>query len=65
MGTSERDIAELSAEIDRLKSVLMAARSEALSQAEDEGLWFVAETAPESYLQEALRRLHRAVDGGK
>lgn len=31
-------------------------------QAEDEGLWFVARTAPEDYLQQALRRLHKAVE---
>ena len=27
-------------------------------QAEDEGLWFVAATAPEAYLQQELRKLH-------
>lgn len=31
-------------------------------QAEDEGLWFEAQTAGEAYLQEALRRLHAAVE---
>jgi hypothetical protein len=31
-------------------------------QAEDEGLWFVAETAPEAYLQMHLRRLHALVE---
>ena len=31
-------------------------------QAEDEGLWFDAATAPEAYLQEALRHLHTAVE---
>ena len=34
-------------------------------QAEDEALWFVAQTAPEAYLQQALRRLHAAVEGEK
>ena len=33
-------------------------------QAEDEGLWFQAETAAEAYLQQELRRLHRVVEGG-
>ncbi len=28
------------------------------SQAEDDGLWFIAQTAPEDYLQRELRRLH-------
>lgn len=31
-------------------------------QAEDDGLWFVATTAPEAYLQQELRRLHAAVE---
>jgi hypothetical protein len=31
-------------------------------QAEDEGLWFVAQTAPEAYLQQELRRLHAAIE---
>lgn len=31
-------------------------------QAEDEGLWFVAQTAPEAYLQAALRKLHAAIE---
>lgn len=31
-------------------------------QAEDEGLWFMATTAAEAYLQAALRRLHAAVE---
>ena len=31
-------------------------------QANDEGLWFDAETAPEVYLQWALRRLHEVIE---
>lgn len=31
-------------------------------QAEDDGLWFVAQTAPEAYLQQELRRLHTAIE---
>jgi hypothetical protein len=31
-------------------------------QAADDGLWFIAATAPEAYLQAALRRLHAAVE---
>ena len=30
--------------------------------AEDEGLWFIAETAAEAYLQQELRRLCGAID---
>jgi hypothetical protein len=32
-------------------------------QANDEGLWFEAKTAPEAYLQNALRRLHATIEG--
>ena len=31
-------------------------------QAEDEGLWFIAKTAPEAYLQQELRKLHAIVE---
>lgn len=31
-------------------------------QAADDGLWFVAETCAEAYLQQALRRLHAAIE---
>ena len=31
-------------------------------QAEDEGLWFIVETASEAYLQMHLRRLHALVE---
>lgn len=40
-----------------------AARAVIEEQTEDEGLWFVAKTAPEAYLQQELRRLHRAIEG--
>lgn len=32
-------------------------------QADDEGLWFHAETAAEAYVQQALRRLHAIIEG--
>ena len=31
-------------------------------QADDEALWFEATTAPEAYLQAALRRLHEVIE---
>ena len=34
-------------------------------QANDEGLWFYAQTAPEAYLQQELRRLHAIIEGEK
>ena len=44
-------------------AVQSAARSIAAEQAEDAGLWFVAETVSEAHLQAALRRLTTAVEG--
>jgi len=32
------------------------------NQAEDEGLWFEAKTAPEAYLQHHLRLLHATIE---
>lgn len=31
-------------------------------QAEDEGIWFIAQTAAEAYLQQELRRLHATIE---
>jgi hypothetical protein len=31
-------------------------------QAEDAGLWFIARTASEDYLQRALRELHKVIE---
>ncbi len=33
------------------------------AQAEDYGLWFNAQTATEAYLQQALRELHKVIEG--
>ena len=54
--TGPRD--DLSAD-DRLRLI----RELVAAQAEDEGLWFVAETAAEAYLQQELRRLHAMIEG--
>jgi len=32
-------------------------------QANDDGLWFQAETCAEAYLQQELRRLHATIEG--
>lgn len=44
-------------------ATLGRARALVNKQAEDGGFWFIAMTAPEAYLQQALRRLHAAVKG--
>lgn len=47
--------------LDRLERI----RALTDEQAEDEGLWFFAQTAPEAYLQQELRRLHAVIEGSK
>lgn len=49
-------------EILRLRGIIIDAFAVVIEQAKDEGLWFVAETAPEAYLQAALRRLHAVIE---
>jgi hypothetical protein len=44
------------------KLALDAIREMVDQQAEDQGLWFRAETAPEAYLQQELRKLHAEVE---
>jgi len=44
------------------KGDLDAVRAIVDEQAEDEGLWFIAPTAPEAYLQQELRRLHAVIE---
>ncbi len=46
-----------------LLEALAKAQSLVKKQAEDEGLWSQATTIHEAYLQQALRELHRAVEG--
>lgn len=47
---------------EQVAGVLSASRRLVNEQAEDEGLWFVAESVTEAYLQNALRKLHAAVE---
>jgi len=44
------------------KQKLDAIQAVVNEQAEDVGLWFDAVTAPESYLQQELRRLHAVIE---
>ena len=46
----------------RAKTLAHRLRSMVDEQAEDEGLWFEADTAPEAYLQQELRKLHAEVE---
>ena len=48
---------------DQERSDATALKRIVAEQAEDDGLWFIARTAPGAYLQRALRRLHAAIEG--
>jgi hypothetical protein len=50
---------------DEARSKLGKIQSLVNEQAEDEGLWFKAVTAPEAYLQQELRKLHAAIEAPK
>jgi len=54
-GTEYDDLMDCKEQLSKIKAL-------ANEQAEDEGLWFIAITAPEAYLQHELRKLHRAID---
>jgi DNA repair exonuclease SbcCD ATPase subunit len=58
----EDQLAEAKAEIEKLQEIVN-------KQAEDPGLWFMAQYASEAYLQAALRELHAQIEalrpGGK
>ncbi len=44
------------------KTVLVDIMKLVNKQAEDEGLWFNAQTAGEAYLQNELRKLHHSIE---
>ena len=46
------------------RAQLAKLRALVAEQAEDPALWFRSRTAPEAYLQAALRRLHAAIEEG-
>ena len=54
---------EAYAALDRLEAQLENPLAVVKEQAEDSGLWFIAETITETILQKALRRIHAAVEG--
>lgn len=57
------EIERLKAENRRLTIALQDVQALVAAQAEDEGLWFLAQFASEAYLQSALRDLHAVVEG--
>lgn len=57
----KREMRDACNAVERLRDV----RRVVGEQAKDEALWFHAQTAPEAYLQAALRRLHAAIEHGE
>ena len=62
LGTNPRILHEEQLFLNSAADVIERSRHMVLIQAEDEGLWFEAKTAPEAYLQQELRRLHAAIE---
>jgi hypothetical protein len=58
-----KDLKEVNERAVRYGAIVTEIRRVAAKQAEDEGLWFVAKTAPEACLQEELRYLHHVIEG--
>lgn len=56
------ELAKLRLHNEALRAALLDLCRMTERQAEDEGLWFIAQTAPEAYLQQELRNLHCAVE---
>lgn len=56
------EILDLGTKMYKLRDKIKELRKLVGKQAEDEGLWFVAQTAPEAYLQQELRKLHAAIE---
>lgn len=44
------------------QSKISKVRAMVATQAEDDGMWFSAQTGPEAYLQQQLRELHRIIE---
>jgi len=53
---------ETHADAPRLKELNAELLAVVNEQAEDDGLWFVAQYASEAYLQQELRRLHAIIE---
>jgi len=61
--SSQALVDQLTRERDEARRALGAVKSFVSQQADDDGLWFSAETAAEGYLQSELRRLHAFIEG--
>lgn len=60
MRTTERDF--VTQENERLREAIGDVTKLVNAQAEDEGLWFIADSIVEAYFQQELRKLHAAIE---
>lgn len=47
---------------NQLKNAVQKLQKLVDEQAEDDGIWFIAESAPEAYLQQELRKIHKLIE---
>ena len=59
---SDEVVMEMLNTLELVWSEFEAARTVVKEQASNPGLWFLAKTAPEGYLQQELRRLHAVIE---
>lgn len=57
-----KEIEQLRTENAQLKEKLAKIQNKVNEQADDKGLWFIANKATEDYLQRGLRDLHRVIE---
>ena len=55
-------IARMGERIEKLEAKLAGIKALVDAQAEDDGLWFLADHAAEGYLQQELRKLHALIE---
>jgi hypothetical protein len=58
-------IARMDERIEKLEARLASIKALVDKQAEDDGLWFLADHAAEGYLQQELRKLHLLIEDEK
>lgn len=57
-----RDLEKAQERVKELEETIQVQLMLVHKQAKDDGLWFIARTAPEAYLQQELRKLHGAIE---
>ncbi len=60
---AEKTLHAMADRIEALEVRQVKLEAVAAEQAADDGLWFQAQTAPEAYLQQELRKLHEIIEG--